>query len=45
MLTSRPLCRWLPDEVIFVNAMVLGPTGKVNKKALRATYAGENKAA
>jgi fatty-acyl-CoA synthase len=29
---------WTPDEVLFVDRIPLGPTGKVDKKMLRATY-------
>jgi fatty-acyl-CoA synthase len=31
---------WVPDEVVFVDHIPLGPTGKVDKKALRARFAG-----
>jgi fatty-acyl-CoA synthase len=31
---------WLPDEVVFVDALPLGPTGKVQKRLLRERYAG-----
>jgi fatty-acyl-CoA synthase len=29
---------WLPDDVIFVDALPIGPTGKVQKNALRERY-------
>ncbi len=36
------LAAWqLPDEVIFVDALPMGPTGKVRKSQLRETYAKE----
>jgi fatty-acyl-CoA synthase len=31
---------WLPDDVIFVDALPLGGTGKVQKSELRARYGG-----
>jgi fatty-acyl-CoA synthase len=31
---------WTPDEVLFVEEIPLGATGKVDKKALRTLYAG-----
>lgn len=31
---------WLPDEVIFVDALPIGPTGKVQKTVLRERYSG-----
>jgi fatty-acyl-CoA synthase len=31
---------WLPDAVEFIDQMPLGPTGKVDKKVLRATFNG-----
>jgi fatty-acyl-CoA synthase len=31
---------WLPDDVVFVEALPLGPTGKVQKMALRERYRG-----
>lgn len=30
---------WMPDEVLFIERIPLGATGKIDKKALRATYA------
>ena len=30
---------WTPDDVLFIDAIPLGPTGKIDKKLLRATYA------
>jgi fatty-acyl-CoA synthase len=29
---------WLPDDVVFVPALPLGPTGKVQKMQLREKY-------
>jgi fatty-acyl-CoA synthase len=29
---------WLPDDVVFVDALPIGPTGKVQKTILRARY-------
>ncbi len=31
---------WTPDEVLFVDDIPLGATGKIDKKAIRAKYAG-----
>jgi len=31
---------WTPDEVLFVDDIPLGATGKIDKKAIRAQYAG-----
>ncbi len=31
---------WMPDAVVFISRMPLGATGKLDKKALRALYAG-----
>ena len=31
---------WVPDEVIFVDSLPVGGTGKVQKNELRATYGG-----
>jgi fatty-acyl-CoA synthase len=39
MLQGRVAKWWLPDEVVFVERIPLGPTGKIDKKALRAAYA------
>jgi fatty-acyl-CoA synthase len=30
---------WMPDDVQFVEAIPLGATGKINKLALRETFA------
>ncbi len=30
---------WMPDEITFVEQIPLGATGKIDKKALRASYA------
>ena len=30
---------WTPDDVVFVNEIPLGPTGKIDKKLLRTRYA------
>jgi fatty-acyl-CoA synthase len=29
---------WLPDEVVFVDALPIGPTGKIQKRVLRERY-------
>jgi fatty-acyl-CoA synthase len=40
-LLEGRLAKWqLPDDVIFVDALPIGPTGKVSKKDLRAKFAG-----
>jgi fatty-acyl-CoA synthase len=40
-LLENRLAKWqLPDDVIFVEALPIGPTGKVSKKDLRAKFAG-----
>jgi fatty-acyl-CoA synthase len=39
LLQPRVAKWWLPDEVLFVERIPLGPTGKIDKKALRAAYA------
>jgi fatty-acyl-CoA synthase len=31
---------WMPDEVLFVDDIPLGATGKIDKKVIRAAYAG-----
>ncbi len=31
---------WTPDEVLFVDDIPLGATGKIDKKVIRAAYAG-----
>ena len=31
---------WMPDDVVFVADMPLGATGKLDKKKLRAKFAG-----
>ena len=31
---------WMPDDVLFVDAIPLGATGKIDKKALRARVLG-----
>jgi 3-(methylthio)propionyl---CoA ligase len=39
-LLDTKLAKWqLPDDVIFVDALPIGPTGKVSKRDLRAKYA------
>src|SRR5262249_34109730 len=37
-LTGRIASWWLPDEVVVVEQMPLGPTGKIDKKALRRQF-------
>lgn len=31
---------WMPDDIVFVDAIPLGPTGKIDKKAIRAGLEG-----
>src|SRR3546814_15710659 len=31
---------WMPDDVLFVDSIPLGPTGKIDKKAIRAGLEG-----
>ena len=31
---------WMPDDVLFVDEIPLGPTGKIDKKAIRAGLEG-----
>lgn len=31
---------WMPDDVLFVDEVPLGPTGKIDKKAIRASLTG-----
>jgi fatty-acyl-CoA synthase len=40
LLRDRIAKWWLPDEVLFVDRIPLGSTGKIDKKALRASYGG-----
>jgi fatty-acyl-CoA synthase len=40
LLQDRIAKWWLPDEVLFVEQIPLGPTGKIDKKVLRASYGG-----
>ncbi|HEV7441023.1 MAG TPA: long-chain fatty acid--CoA ligase, partial [Steroidobacteraceae bacterium] len=40
LLQDRIAKWWLPDEVLFVERIPLGPTGKIDKKTLRASYVG-----
>jgi fatty-acyl-CoA synthase len=35
---------WMPDAVEFIDAMPLGATGKVDKKALRAVFSNQDRA-
>jgi fatty-acyl-CoA synthase len=39
-LEQRVLKWWLPDGIEFVDALPLGPTGKVLKRELRARFEG-----
>ncbi len=32
---------WMPDDVAFVDSVPLGPTGKIDKKLLRARFGGQ----
>jgi fatty-acyl-CoA synthase len=38
-LSGRIAKWWMPDEVVFLDEIPLGATGKVDKKALRAKFA------
>ena len=40
VLEGRIARWWTPDEVVFVDDIPLGPTGKVDKKLVRARFAG-----
>ena len=40
-LSSRVAKWWLPDAVHFIDEMPVGPTGKVDKKVLRARYVND----
>jgi len=40
LLRDRIAKWWLPDEVVFVEQIPLGPTGKIDKKVLRVSYGG-----
>ena len=40
LLQDRIAKWWLPDEVLFVERIPLGPTGKIDKKTLRASHVG-----
>ena len=44
LLQDRIAKWWLPDEVLFVERIPLGPTGKIDKKILRASYVGATRA-
>jgi fatty-acyl-CoA synthase len=37
-LESQVANLWMPDEVVFMDALPLGPTGKVQKSVLRQRY-------
>ena len=39
-LAGRVAKWWLPDEVVFLEALPVGGTGKVQKEALRKQYGG-----
>ena len=39
-LKERVAKWWLPDEVIFLDALPVGGTGKVKKSELRQLYGG-----
>jgi fatty-acyl-CoA synthase len=41
-LKGRIASWWTPDEVVFVEDIPLGATGKVDKKLVRARFAGHN---
>jgi fatty-acyl-CoA synthase len=40
VLEGRIARWWTPDEVVFVEDIPLGPTGKIDKKLVRARFAG-----
>jgi fatty-acyl-CoA synthase len=40
-LSGKIVRWWMPDEVVIVDALPLGPTGKVDKRALRARIESE----
>ena len=39
-LTDRIARWWMPDDVLFVDEIPLGPTGKIDKRAIRAGLTG-----
>jgi fatty-acyl-CoA synthase len=39
-LSTRVASWWLPDDIVFLDALPLGGTGKVDKLSLRKRYAG-----
>ena len=39
-LTGKIATWWMPDDVLFVDEIPLGPTGKIDKKAIRAGLTG-----
>jgi len=39
-LRSRIAKWWIPDDVLFIERIPIGATGKIDKKALRAAYGG-----
>jgi len=43
-LAQRVAKHWLPDQVVFVDALPLGATGKVQKVRLREEYGGRERA-
>ena len=39
-LLETKLAKWqLPDDIVFVDSLPIGPTGKVSKRDLRAKFA------
>lgn len=39
-LEGKISCWWMPEDVLFVEDIPLGPTGKIDKKAIRAGLSG-----
>jgi fatty-acyl-CoA synthase len=42
-LGARMASWWLPDDVVFVDALPMTATGKINKVTLRAQFAEERR--
>jgi fatty-acyl-CoA synthase len=43
-LAERVAKHWLPDQIVFVDSLPLGATGKVQKVRLREKYGGREEA-
>jgi fatty-acyl-CoA synthase len=39
-LAGRIARWWMPDDIMFVSEIPLGPTGKIDKRAVRASLQG-----